>query len=661
VLDSLGATDGAVALFDRDGLLRQAAVRGAVDSPEGVEGTSLETRFPVEEATRSGRIVVSPRGGACDIAVALRIGARLVGVLGFTLDDRSELSTEEHDFLEAATAQAAQGIERGLLYDREQLARQAAERTNERLRMLEAVAQVGLAARTLDELLDDLLPLVCDLFGADRAALLLVDDERNEVWMRAAVGLDEATQAQVRMPVGRGIAGTIAASGTAMLVDDVSAAHPVSEYLRARGGSLLGIPLKAEGRVLGVLHVSSDRLSAFEDRDRRLLTLAGERIALALERISLYEREHETAVTLQRSVLPEQMPQVDRIQLAARYVPGSSGIEVGGDWYDAIELGNGRVGIVVGDVVGKGVLAAATMTQLRNALRVYALEGLKPASVLAKLNQLGDTTGPSFATLFYAIVDTEALVCRYASAGHPPPLLVRPDGPPEFLEGGRSVPLGVSADVGYRQDVVQLEAGDTIMLYTDGLVERRGRTLDEGLDELEASAQSGPAELEALLDHVVASLLGDEMTRDDVAVLALRASPQHTWAFSRSFPAEPSALADARSSIRDWLVACGIPANERDEVVLACSEACANAIEHAEDPSRMEFQVSAEKIGDEIVVRVRDFGHWRKPQDTPNRGFGFRLIETMMDRVAVTPNATGTEIELRRRLRTRIVSGSSAG
>ena len=140
-------------------------------------------------------------------------------------------------------------------------------------------------------------------------------------------------------------------------------------------------------------------------------------------------------------------------------------MRVGGDWDDAIELGAGRVGIVVGDVVGKGVLAAAAMAQLRNALRVYAMDGPKPTTVLAKLNRLADTTGLSFATVLYAIVDTTTQTCRYASAGHPPPLLVRADGSAEYLEGGRSIPIGVHADVQYSQDVVQLEPGDAIVLY----------------------------------------------------------------------------------------------------------------------------------------------------------------------------------------------------
>ncbi len=650
-LETFGSPAGVVALVDRQGRLRQLAAGG--DSATGGSGASVDT-FPIAEAVRESRTVVRARETVTAVGVPLLVGARAIGGIGFQLPERDDLTEPERDFLGALARQAAQAVERALLYEDEQLARQAAERANERLRKLEAVAQVGLAARRLGGLLDELLPLVRDLFGADRAELLLVDEERGEIWMRAAAGLPEDDRATSRMPIGRGIAGRIAATGRAMLIDDVLAAEPESPYLRRRGGSLLGVPLKADGRVIGVLHVTSDRTSAFEERDLRLLTLAGERIALALERISLYEREHETAVTLQRSVLPERMPEVERIQLAARYVPGSTGLSVGGDWYDAIELGPSRLGVAVGDVVGKGVLAAATMTQLRNALRVYALEGLKPSSVLARLNRLVDVTGPSFATLLYAVIDTEALTCRYASAGHPPPLLVSGSTRTSvFLEGGRSVPLGAHSEVGYRQQLVRLRPGDTLLLYTDGLVERREATLDEGLERFRAVTEKGPDELEALLDHLLEELLAAGASADDVAVLGIRALPLPARRLELALPAEPASLAEVRTSLRDWLLGTGVPDPIGAEIVLACSEACANAVEHAQAPSRSEFRVAAEKRGDDVLVRVRDFGRWRAPQARADRGYGFALIEELMDAVEVERSEAGTEVTLRRRVGAR--------
>jgi serine phosphatase RsbU (regulator of sigma subunit)/anti-sigma regulatory factor (Ser/Thr protein kinase) len=601
--------------------------------------SGLERRFPAHAEART------PWEAMAFVPLVGREGP--LGLLTLSFGERRPRRDEDRALLATIGRQSGQALERARLYDDEQNARAASQRANERLRALEAVAQGGLQARTLDELIESLLPLLRDIFGADRAALLLVDDSGRELRMRAAVGLDEAVARGVRIPIGRGIAGGIAASGTAVRIDDVVAAQPVS-YLRRYGGSLIGVPLRVDERVMGVLHITSDRKAAFEDRDVRLLALAGDRFALALERMSLYEREHHTAVTLQRSVLPTEMPDVDGVRLAARYVPGSTGVRVGGDWYDAIDLGRGRLGVAVGDVVGKGVLAAATMAQLRNALRVYATEGLKPSTVLAKLNRLADATGPSFATILYAVVDTKKHTCRYASAGHPPPLLVRADGSTEYLEGGRAIPIGVHGDVEYRQDVVELEPGDALLLYTDGLVERRGSTLDAGLERLQMSAGSGPASLQGLVDHVVEALLGDQPSADDVAVLALAIVPE-TAGLARSFPAEPAALAEVRSSLRDWLEACNVPAAVVDDVVLASSEACANAVEHAERPSRSVFDVNAEKVGDEIVVRVRDYGRWREPRVQPDRGFGLRLIEGMVDAIEIDRSDGGTEVLLRRR------------
>src|SRR5262249_29285621 len=173
------------------------------------------------------------------------------------------------------------------------------------------------------------------------------------------------------------------------------------------------------------------------------------------------------------------------VQLGARCLPGTAQLDVGGDWFDAIELRDGRLGLVVGDVVGKGVEAAASMAQLRNALRAFSVDRLKPSSVLERLNRLAEQVlGTSFATVAYASLDTSTGVCRIASAGHPPPVVAFPDGRVELLEGARGLPLGTGIESSYHQETVKLPAGAILVLYTDGLVERRGRSIDDGLADL---------------------------------------------------------------------------------------------------------------------------------------------------------------------------------
>src|SRR5206468_3118567 len=324
----------------------------------------------------------------------------------------------------------------------------------------------------------------------------------------------------------------------------------VSPYLREAGGSLVGVPLTVKGRVLGVMHVSTLKLNAFTEEDLELLGAAADRVALAFERMMIYEREHEIAVTLQQSVLPGRLPEIERIDAAVRYLPGRNELEVGGDWYDVIDLGHHRVGVVVGDVVGKGVIAASAMAQLRNALRVYALDGLKPSSVLSRLGELARTVGTPFATVAYMVIDHERGICRYASAGHPPPLHLREGWPPVFLEGGRSTPIGIGLDTRSRQASIELEPGDLLLLYTDGLVESRTLTLTEGMDRLAEAVESGPEELDDLLDHVGRQLAVDTR-QDDVALVAIRWLPAPS--LTLRLHADPASLAAVRRELRTWL------------------------------------------------------------------------------------------------------------
>jgi anti-sigma regulatory factor (Ser/Thr protein kinase)/putative methionine-R-sulfoxide reductase with GAF domain len=551
--------------------------------------------------------------------------------------------------------QCGQALERARLYEREQDARRGAEDASRRLDQLQTILEASLSARSVQELLHDLLAAVRGILKADRATILVLDEEERVLRVRAAVGLDPDAEREVRVPVGHGIDGRIAATGEPRSVPDLSAEEVVSRYLREAGGSLIGVPLTVRGRVLGVMNVSSLTTGFFTDDDFELLTLAADRAALAFERMMIYEREHEIAVTLQQSVLPGRLPDVDRLDVAVRYLPGRNELEVGGDWYDVIDLGNHRVGVVVGDVVGKGVIAAAAMAQLRNALRVYALDGLKPSSVLSRLGELARTVGTPFATVAYMVIDYERGLCRYASAGHPPPLHLREGWPPVFLEGGRSTPIGIGLDTRGRQASIELAPGDLLLLYTDGLVESRTLTLSEGMDRLVEAVESGPEELDDLLDHVGRQLVV-ETRQDDVAMVAIRwlAAPS----LALRLHSDPSSLAEVRRELRSWLDRGGIEAEEANDILVACSEACANAIVHATDPAEPDFEVTGTRTNGEISLTVRDFGRWRDPDPARDSGgYGLKLMEALMDDVQVTTEDSGTEVRLRRRLGSATTNG----
>jgi serine phosphatase RsbU (regulator of sigma subunit)/integral membrane sensor domain MASE1 len=237
-------------------------------------------------------------------------------------------------------------------------------------------------------------------------------------------------------------------------------------------------------------------------------------------------REHQIAMTLQRSLLPDRLPDIPGVSLSARYVPASADMHVGGDWYDVVQLRDGLIGLVIGDVAGHGLQAAATMVQLRMAVRAYALQDPSPVTVMGGVQRLMDQLPVSeMATLIYLVFDPATRRLRFANAGHPPVLVIA-NGDSHYLADGLAPPIGVWSDEGYPEEGAHLAGDATLLLYTDGLIERRGESIQDGLDRLRAVAGNGAGDLERLCDHLVASLVGHEAVADDVALVALRPSDQ---------------------------------------------------------------------------------------------------------------------------------------
>jgi len=282
---------------------------------------------------------------------------------------------------------------------------------------------------------------------------------------------------------------------------------------------MAGVPLMLDGDVIGVLHVSSNDLDRFGDEDLALLVPAAERAALAIGRARVVERERRIAETLQRSLLPEALPAIEGLELAARFLPGA-GVEVGGDWYDALPLPSGELAVVIGDVAGKGLPAATLMGELRAGLRAYAIEGGGPMATLARLNRLAMRSF-HMATVVLVHVAPDLGRITYASAGHLPPLVLSADGSARFLEGGASTPF-----LAFREDVEDGRAGfvpgDRIVLYTDGLVERRREPIDESLERLRVTAEGFGGTADELCEHLVRALRPPAgAVHDDIAVIAV--------------------------------------------------------------------------------------------------------------------------------------------
>jgi len=520
---------------------------------------------------------------------------------------------------------------------------------SEQVRNLNRLSDPALSELSLDALLEELLERVRVTLSVDTVAILLYDASTDELVARAASGIEEEVEQGVRIPLGQGFAGRVAAERVAIFVADVDHADIHNPILREKGiHSLLGVPLIVEGELIGVLHVGSITPRTFGQKDVAVLQLAAARAAPAIERAGLVaelEREHEVAVLLQRSLLPRQLPRIAGVSVAARYLAARA--EVGGDWYDIIELPRGLLGIAIGDVVGHGIQAAALMGQMRTALRAYAQEGHGAGRTLELVDRYVQSTGiGSMATAAYGVFDPDTGVLRFANAGHVPPVIVSGDRT-RLLEVPPCAPLGAYPYGNCHEHELRLESDEMLVMYTDGLVERRGEPLNDGLDELlKALAGMGSAE-EACL-AAITSLGVEDGPRDDIAIVALHNQPIPTE-LELELPAVPGVLAHVRRLMRRWLWDRGAGNSEIVEITMAVSEACANAVEHAYSPAPHVFSVQARTEDDEVTVAVRDTGRWRPPRGH-NRGRGLTIIEAAMDTMHVSSAADGTEIVMRRKL-----------
>jgi serine/threonine-protein kinase RsbW len=408
------------------------------------------------------------------------------------------------------------------------------------------------------------------------------------------------------------------------------------------------LPLTSRGRVLGTLAL---RLlePARGAADVTFLTDLADRAGLALENARLYEQERAIARTLQRSLLAGHLPRDKRFVVETHYQAAAQDLEVGGDWFDAFMISADKLAVVVGDVVGRGIDAATTMGQLRSAIRALATGRDGPATLLGRLDRFVERVESArMATVAYAEVDLGTGVMTYACAGHLPPLLQEPAAAPRFLLDGRSGPLGSRAGKRERTEQrVPLSAGSRLLLYTDGLVERRTRVIDRGLEVLarEWGRRQG-APMPGITAGLADTLVGKEHS-DDVCLLCLTIGTEER--LERSIGADPTQIALLRKDLRGWLTTHAADEELTQAVLLACSEAVANAIEHGyrDDPFG-QVEVVATVSPDAVEVRVTDHGAWRPEPPDGTRGRGLGLIREAMDHLAVDHGDDGTTVTMRR-------------
>jgi serine phosphatase RsbU (regulator of sigma subunit)/anti-sigma regulatory factor (Ser/Thr protein kinase) len=503
---------------------------------------------------------------------------------------------------------------------------------------------------TPDDILAQLLELITEILESDTAAFLMLDEDRDVLVARAAKGIEEGVRRGVRIPVGGGFAGRIAAERRPIAIDDVDHADILNPLLRDRGiKSLLGVPLELDGRMIGVLHVGTVTRREFTDADAELLTKAAERAARAVDQAQAYE-ERLLAQVLQRQLLRSRLLDIPGVEISGRYLPAAKAGRLGGDWYDKFTLADGRLALVIGDAVGRGIAAASLMAQVRTAVRAYALEGHQPAAVAERLNDLLLRTERSHtATLAFLAFDYEAGTVDGVSAGHLPPILMCPGEAPKLIDLGTAPPLGASRLARFTSRTFEMPVDSVLVLYTDGLVERREESIEAGLDRiLEVAARASRKPLE-LCDDLIDELVGPD-NDDDVAVTAIRVLPVPARLHLR-LAAEPDELAMLRRQLGRWLTQVGAARDEAYDLTLATSEAAANALEHAYGPGSATFEVDAEEDGGDIRITVRDRGSWRPPKES-DRGRGLMLMHALVETVDVETSERGTEVVLRRKLKT---------
>lgn len=556
---------------------------------------------------------------------------------------------------------------------RHRASREAADARRNLALLNEAGARIGNSLdleTTARELLDVAVPGFCDLASVDLYQGLLTGDEAPP----GVTGVAEATDGSAelrRVAFASAVSDApLAAPGCVGPGEDpaeitVGSVHrypfgtPCAKALRTGRAravhgeegdlvhSTLAVPMVAHDTVIGLVQFSRTKGSEpFGERDRALATELASRAAVCMDNARLYRREHERALILQRSLLPPGDPEAAGLDIACRYLPGNTATEVGGDWFDVIELPGHRTALVVGDVMGRGLRAAVAMGELRTAVRTLALLDLEPAEVLSALDEIArglgapggaqhatrgaahrsrdaDLSEVYLATCVYAVYDPVTRRCTFANAGHLPPIVVEPGEEPLLLDVPPGMPLGVGGEP-FEEVEVELSEGSLLALYTDGLVESREHPLDEGLRDLR-TAMSGPVRpLEDVCDHVLTTL-DTRHGEDDIALLMARiqglpAEAVGDW----RLPREPRSVGRARELARAQLVSWGLE-DLVDTTELLVSELVTNALRYGEGEVRLRLlrdRTLVCEVWDAGLVQPRR----RRARDTDEGGRGLQLV-----------------------------------
>ena len=578
-----------------------------------------------------------------------------VGLGAITLLAERRLDAYAQDVAGELGRRASTALVNARAFEAERTAKRASEEARRRLAVLSQVSESF--SRSLEwrekmrEIMRVIVPAACDY-----ASIALVEGTDVRV---VASSTDSEHLRPAPMPENRPILSQTEYYPDVSLMrrySDVGRTlHAIGDTVR---GSFIRVPIiSANGRTIGdlVFSTTGDRRLSLDDLG--LAEDLGRRIGMYIETARAFQRERDIAHSLQRSLLPADIPPVPGVQFAARCVAGSSGADVGGDWYDIIPMRNGYVGFAVGDVAGRGLLAAATMGQLRSSLRAYVLEGLGPAEALSRLNTfMLSQEGTQFATVAVGVLHCATGAVTLASAGHLPPMLIDERDGARVLEWPSVLPVGIVGDHAFTEQSFTMLQGQSLALFTDGLIESRSSDIERGTSELVARL-AHVSQPDELLDRALGGLPPDP--DDDVTFLALRylgiGAATIDGDIPRvmlTLPAVPQSAANVRRHLREFCLKIGLHGARHFDLELAVGEAVANAIEHAYNGNNDAiFSVHARAENGLVLVDVLDQGRWRDGVRTPRgqlseRGRGVGLMRSLCDSVSIDRTIVGTRIRL---------------
>jgi PAS domain S-box-containing protein len=564
-------------------------------------------------------------GSEFPVEVGLAVAQGAPGLVTCAISDISERKRAE--------------LERVALHEAERAAAQ-------RLARLQKVTEAGLAQLPLTDLMRELLIRVIDAVDADAATLFLTTESSS--------GVESVAHVSRRSSDGlHGPDGREPGAADRLAVGAPNLADRVARDGRPRVlGSVLALPLVVEGSVMGVLQVAAQAPKQFTDADIEVVQPFADRVALAVDRARVFERERDIARTLQRSLLPAQLPKLPDAETAARYLPGAEGTHVGGDWYDVLVV-DGDALLVIGDVMGRGVRAASVMGQLRAAVRIYAGMGLSLPEVASRLNSAVLALGESeMATLLLARLVPSTGELEWVSAGHVPPVVRDADGEARLLENpeGTGIALGAVPDADYPVGTAVLEPGTTLLLYTDGLVERPEQSLMSGLNALTRTVAEAPADPEGLCDAVLRTFFPSGRAGDDVALLGVHLLPVPVRPLMVDLVGGAAPTYAVRARLRDWLQRAGATEEEAQDVLVAVSEAFSRSaggdgLAHGAGDGAVLGSMRVELRDGRVEVALS--GPAATPPEGTDRGRGLLVMESVVNELSIRHEAVGGAEELR--------------